>query len=116
MAVFKNPTVFILGAGASWHYGYPTGEELVKKVIQKAGIVRNYFKESADHSNVQRPDYIGRDALLLPGFYSMILTSFWLARFMETKGLGFISKKVFAIHTKLWNSISMHSKSNPCTV
>jgi hypothetical protein len=25
------PAVFILGAGASWHYGYPTGEETVKK-------------------------------------------------------------------------------------
>jgi len=30
--MFKNPTVFILGAGASWHYGFPTGEDLVRKV------------------------------------------------------------------------------------
>ena len=34
--MFKSPTVFILGAGASWHYGYPTGEELVKRIIEKA--------------------------------------------------------------------------------
>lgn len=27
--MFRVPTVFILGAGASWHDGYPTGEELV---------------------------------------------------------------------------------------
>ena len=33
--MIKDDTVFILGAGASWHYGYPTGEKLVKKVIEK---------------------------------------------------------------------------------
>jgi hypothetical protein len=34
--MFTTKTVFILGAGASWHYGYPTGEGLVKKVVEKA--------------------------------------------------------------------------------
>jgi hypothetical protein len=34
----SNSTVFILGAGASWHYGYPTGETLVEKVKEKAFI------------------------------------------------------------------------------
>lgn len=34
--MFTEDTVFILGAGASWHYGYPTGEDLVKLVIDKA--------------------------------------------------------------------------------
>lgn len=34
--MFKEDTVFVLGAGASWHYGYPTGENLVKKVIEKS--------------------------------------------------------------------------------
>jgi hypothetical protein len=29
--MFKANTVFILRAGASWRYGYPTGEELVKR-------------------------------------------------------------------------------------
>src|SRR6516164_9434904 len=59
--MFINSTVFILGAGASWHYGYPTGEDLVKKVIQKARIAGNYFKISAERPNVQRPEYITRD-------------------------------------------------------
>jgi hypothetical protein len=40
--MFKNKTVFILGAGASWHYGYPTGEELVKLVIKKAKELANF--------------------------------------------------------------------------
>jgi len=36
--MFSEPTVFILGAGASWHYGYPTGEELVEEVKVMAGL------------------------------------------------------------------------------
>jgi hypothetical protein len=28
--MFTEPTVLILGAGASWHYGYPTGEEMLE--------------------------------------------------------------------------------------
>jgi hypothetical protein len=61
-AMFVNETVFIFGAGASWHYGYPTGEDLVKKVIQKARIAGEYFKASSMGPNVQRPFYIMRDA------------------------------------------------------
>jgi hypothetical protein len=54
--------VYILGAGASWHYGYPTGEELVKKVIQKAGYLIHYFENSTlKASNTQVPDCV-RDA------------------------------------------------------
>jgi hypothetical protein len=34
--MFRNSTVFVLGAGASWHYGYPTGERLVESVISMA--------------------------------------------------------------------------------
>ena len=34
--MFTKNTVFILGAGASYHYGYPTGEELIERVIKKA--------------------------------------------------------------------------------
>lgn len=43
--MFLNPTTFILGAGASWHYGYPTGEGLVEEVAQKAQIAGQYFRE-----------------------------------------------------------------------
>ncbi len=57
--MFTENTVFILGAGASWHYGYPTGEELVKKVIKKAqeyadalapNVTHSYRKEYGDYS------------------------------------------------------------------
>jgi hypothetical protein len=53
----SNSTVFILGAGASWHYGYPTGEELVKKVIQKASIAAHFCQHSRAIST-QRPNYL----------------------------------------------------------
>jgi hypothetical protein len=32
--MIKNKTVFVLGAGASKPYGYPTGEELFKEVLR----------------------------------------------------------------------------------
>ena len=40
--MFKNETVFILGAGASWHYGYPTGDDLVRMVIKKSRELANF--------------------------------------------------------------------------
>jgi hypothetical protein len=41
--MFKKKTVFILGAGASWHYGYPTGEELVRSVKAKAFCILHAY-------------------------------------------------------------------------
>lgn len=38
--MFKKPTVYILGAGASWHYGYPTGEGLVDKIINTTRLFK----------------------------------------------------------------------------
>ena len=38
--MFKKKTLFVLGAGASWHYGYPTGEELVVEVQALAKRLR----------------------------------------------------------------------------
>jgi hypothetical protein len=61
--MFKNKTVFILGAGASWHYGYPTGEELVQKIISKSLTIEDCFRISAiPPINGHRPDYIARNS------------------------------------------------------
>jgi hypothetical protein len=54
----SNSTVFILGAGASWHYGYPTGETLVEKTIEKAEIALTYFEHSARIGNPDVPEYL----------------------------------------------------------
>jgi hypothetical protein len=62
--MFYKPTVFILGAGASWHYGYPTGEELVKGVISKARIAADHFTtviNSPAGGVPFRPEYITRN-------------------------------------------------------
>jgi hypothetical protein len=56
--MFADPTAFILGAGASWHYGYPTGEQLVKKIIERANNLQKYleFSVRTQHGNI--PAYI----------------------------------------------------------
>jgi hypothetical protein len=56
MFTSDNQTVFILGAGASWHYGYPTGETLVKRVIEKARVAASFFRYSADNGNGNFPN------------------------------------------------------------
>lgn len=42
--MFLNKTVFITGAGASWHYGYPLGEDLVRRAIQRANLLADFLK------------------------------------------------------------------------
>ena len=56
--MFTKKTVFILGAGASWHYGYPTGEGLVKKVIEKAHHLLIYLDWSATNLHDYRPKFL----------------------------------------------------------
>jgi len=47
--MFTEPTVFILGAGASWHYGYPTGQQLIKKVRESAKDLIEYKRKAPLH-------------------------------------------------------------------
>jgi len=57
--MFEQPTVFILGAGASWHYGYPTGEELVKMVIAAAKKLKEFCELSKNKCDKKHiPQYI----------------------------------------------------------
>jgi hypothetical protein len=62
----RNHTVFVLGAGASWHYGYPTGADLVRKVLDKAEIVRSFCDQAvrspAPSAVVHFPKYLSDDA------------------------------------------------------
>lgn len=53
--MFETPTVFILGAGASWHYGYPTGENLVKDVVKKAETVIKIIEDCEGNVNFLDP-------------------------------------------------------------
>jgi hypothetical protein len=51
--MIPTPTVLILGAGASWHY--PTGEKLVRKVIEKAEDAWRYFQHPVSTENDNQP-------------------------------------------------------------
>jgi hypothetical protein len=75
--MFKAKTVVVLGAGASWHYGYPTGEELVKLVINKARTARDYFSSYSSNSGaplVNRPCIVsGNDPAIANDDHSGLL-------------------------------------------
>lgn len=53
--MFTKPTVFILGAGASCHYGYPTGNDLVRQVGQRA---RKFAQNIDNFYNKATSEYI----------------------------------------------------------
>ncbi len=55
--MFKKPTAFILGAGASWHYGYPTGEKLVYKILENLNKLLGHINNFSE-GNPYTPDYI----------------------------------------------------------
>ncbi len=59
--MFSIPTVFILGAGASWHYGYPTGEDLVPRVIAAARRLEAFFAYGAREQSGDIPAYALRN-------------------------------------------------------
>ncbi len=65
--MFVKPTVFILGAGASWHYGYPTGSELIEEVVKKAQELLNKLEA---YSQVSRGsvNYSGNAQAIFPQY------------------------------------------------
>jgi hypothetical protein len=58
--MIKNSTVFVLGAGASWHYGYPAGDDLAAHVIETAERLFSYCKNRIDCGQVVQviPTYV----------------------------------------------------------
>ncbi|HPD83102.1 MAG: hypothetical protein R3D88_02685 [Alphaproteobacteria bacterium] len=55
--MFDKETVFILGAGASWHYGYPTGYDLIEKILNKADIIIGFepYRQNGIFSHYEAP-------------------------------------------------------------
>ena len=80
--MFNKKTVFILGAGASWHYGYPTGELLIGRIIKKAKILSTYLQFSEGTTNDEVPDYIAEKTKT-----GISLGQAWKTAFAESKGL-----------------------------
>jgi hypothetical protein len=58
--MIENSTVFVLGAGASWHYGYPTGEELVSLISSSADRFSRYCARRVNSGQVVQfvPKYV----------------------------------------------------------
>ncbi len=61
--MFNKPTAFILGAGASWHYNYPTGEDFVKRIIEKTDIIIKCFENENNNNHVAQSSE-------MPNFFS----------------------------------------------
>jgi len=61
--MFREKTVFILGAGASVHYGYPLGDELIKKFNSdiKDDILVPYEDKDKVIADIEQPDYKLKD-------------------------------------------------------
>ncbi len=49
--MFTEPTVLILGAGASWHYCYPLGSDLIKEIHNLRGIAGTFGRVLYKKSN-----------------------------------------------------------------
>jgi hypothetical protein len=58
--MFRKSTVFVLGAGASWHYGYPTGEGLIDSVMSMASRLSGYCEQRLRSGQVVQiiPQYV----------------------------------------------------------
>lgn len=58
--MIKKDTVFILGAGASCHYGYPTGESLIEDIVGMAGKLSDYCRRRIELVQCVQmlPDYV----------------------------------------------------------
>src|SRR6185369_12980112 len=86
--MFEEETVFILGAGASSHYGYPTGEQLVNEVKETTKHLQRLFEESKHHTNAQFPEYVtAKNNVLLPVF-SWQPEKLWDSSISELDQLG----------------------------
>ena len=59
--MFDKRTVFILGAGASWHYNYPTGEDLVRRIINKTKTIIACFENNRKQGTI--------DSSEIPNFF-----------------------------------------------
>jgi hypothetical protein len=56
--MFTRRTVFVLGAGASWHYGYPTGETLVDEIRKAALDFANLYRRQSEVGLAHLPSWL----------------------------------------------------------
>lgn len=96
--MFKENTVFILGAGASWHYGYPTGEKLVKKVEDKARKIAAYCNRHDLELETQGSTSIRIPDALVDKFYPEYRGEHWRAIKLFSKDFVGLADKIRDVH------------------
>lgn len=96
--MFSRNTVFVLGAGASWHYGYPTGEELVRRVKEEAYKIKKGYNEVGRNN---------RTAYQSPGTYP---------KFLYDKNGSVIRQKFRSFYESISQLIKKIEAANPLVI
>jgi hypothetical protein len=73
--MYSEETVFVIGAGASWHYGYPTGAALIDQMISWANLLSKENLGNTIAATVPSP----------PSFHQWQIN--WLRLFQDVEGL-----------------------------
>ncbi len=66
--MIQEETVFILGAGASCHLGYPLGSDLWKKIVEYLSPIKDFGRISKEESVKEKERKKNRDLLIEAGF------------------------------------------------
>ena len=59
--MFETPTTFLLGAGASHHYGYPTGKGLIKEIEKEAQNLLLFLDDCKEFSPGVLPVFVSKN-------------------------------------------------------
>jgi hypothetical protein len=73
--MYSEETVFVIGAGASWHYSYPTGAALIDQMISWANLLSKENLGNTIAATVPSP----------PSFHQWQIN--WLRLFQDVEGL-----------------------------
>jgi len=65
--MINEETVFILGAGASCHLGYPLGNDLWKRIVDYLSPIKDFGKISKEESIKEKERKKNRDLMIEVG-------------------------------------------------
>lgn len=132
--MYTRDTVFILGAGASWHYGYPTGEMLIEKIIAKAEEFehqmlgkdgRTLYGGNAPSGYIDRPkpapwySHMGEDCKKLAerlSTHNPLVIDYFLGHNAKLKEIGTLMIAWVILDHELKNRQSNHNRDDDHSV
>jgi len=74
--MIQEPTVFILGAGASFHLGYPLGSDLWKEIVEHLSPIKNFLDIPRAIQPKEKQRKKDRELLVKLGFSEKNITEF----------------------------------------